>query len=81
MKIRDRLCEWYEQVKVSEIEDFTPVIKMIKKHEALILNYFLSGHTNANAERLNGKVQRFVSANYGTRDKDFTLYRIANYFS
>ena len=80
-KIRDRLWEWYQQVKVSEIEDFTSVIKMIRKHEDLILNYFQRGHTNANAERLNGKIQRFVSANYGTRDKNFSLYRIANYFS
>jgi len=80
-KIRNSLWEWYDKVKVSEIEDFNPVMKMLQKHEDLILNYFQHGHTNASAERLNGKIQRFVSANYGTRDKDFALYRIANYFS
>jgi hypothetical protein len=30
---------------------------------------------------INGKIQRFVSANYGTRNKTFSLCRIANYFS
>jgi hypothetical protein len=79
--IRDNLRKWYNEVKDSEIEEFIPIVKMIRKHEDEILNYFLSGHTNANAERLNGKIQRFVSANYGMRDKDFSLYRIANYFS
>jgi len=54
---------------------------MLRKHEDLILNYFQHGHTSANAERLNGKIQHFVSANYGIRDKNFSLYRIANYFS
>jgi transposase len=80
-KKKNKLYAWYSEVKESEIKEFNSVIKMIRKHEDQILNYFLSGHTNANAERLNGKIQRFVSANYGTRDKDFSLYRIAGYFS
>ena len=79
--IRNNLWNWCEKVKVSEIEEFRSVVKMIKKHEDEILNYFLSGHTNAAAERLNGKIQRFVSANYGTRNKDFSLYRISMYFA
>jgi transposase len=54
---------------------------MIKKHEYEILNFFCCGHTNAKAERLNGKIQRFVSNNYGMKDKDFFLYRTAGYFS
>jgi hypothetical protein len=37
--------------------------------------------TNAKAERLNGKINRFISNNYGIKDKDFAMYRIANYFS
>ena len=54
---------------------------MIRKHEDEIINFFRCGMTNANAERLNGKIQRFVSNNYGIKDKDFILYRMANYFS
>jgi transposase len=80
-QIRNKLWEWYAEVKDSQIEAFTQVVKMIRKHENEIINYFLNGHTNAGAERLNGKIQRFVSANYGFRDKDFSLYRIRGYFS
>jgi len=80
-QIKNKLYNWYSEVKESEIKEFFSVAKMIRKHEDEIINYFLNGHTNANAERLNGKIQRFVSANYGTRDKDFALYRIAGYFS
>jgi transposase len=80
-EVKNKLWQWYFEVKESEIEEFIQSVKMIRKHEDEILNYFLFGHTNANAERLNGKIQRFVSANYGTRDKDFALYRIAGYFS
>ena len=54
---------------------------MIKKHENEIMNYFKNPQTNARAERLNGKIERFLSNNYETRDLDFTLYRIKGYFS
>jgi hypothetical protein len=32
-------------------------------------------------ENFNGKLQRFITANYGIKDKDFFLYRVAGYFS
>jgi hypothetical protein len=54
---------------------------MIRKYETGIINFFRNGLTNAKAENLNGKMQRFVSNNYGIKDKDFFLYRTANYFS
>ncbi|MDR1552011.1 MAG: transposase [Prevotellaceae bacterium] len=54
---------------------------MLRKHEAEIINFFRHGLINAKAERLNGKMQRFYSANYGTNNKDFFLYQIAGYFS
>ena len=44
-------------------------------------NYLLTGKTNAAAENMNSKLQRFITANYGTRDLDFFLFRIAKYFS
>ena len=42
---------------------------------------FKNKMTNAKTERLNGKIQRFFSANYGLKYKDFFLYRTAMYFS
>ena len=54
---------------------------MIEKHEENIINYFVETKTSAKAERLNGKIQRFITNNYGTRDLDFSMYRIKGYFS
>jgi len=78
-EITKSLYRWYEQAQ--ELKEFESVIKMIRKHEEEIINFFRHGMTTAKAERLNGKIQRFVSNNYGVKDKDFILYRIANYFS
>ena len=78
-EITKDLYQWYDQAK--HIKEFGSVIKMIRKHEDEIINFFHHGMTNAKAERLNGKIQRFVSNNYGIKDKDFSLYRIAGYFS
>ena len=75
------LYKWYHCIKNADIKEFVPVARMIRKHEYEILNFFSGGHTKAKAERLNGKIQRFISANFGVRDKDFSIYRIAGYFS
>jgi transposase len=79
--IKNDLYKWYGQVNQAGLEEMKSVVKMIRKHQYQILNYFHNGHTNAKAETLNSKIQRFVAANYGYRDKDFALYRIAGYFS
>jgi len=78
-QITNDLYKWYEQAK--QLKAFENVIKMIRKHEDEIINFFQNGITNARAERLNGKIQRFVTNNYGVKSKDFILYRIAGYFS
>lgn len=81
MQIEQRLDQWLEDVGICGIKAFQAVCKMINKHEKNILNYFSKAHTNAMAERINGKIKRFIANNYGIRDKDFALYRIAGYFS
>lgn len=75
------LQEWYKKLELSELKEFVAVIRMLKKHENEILNYFESGQTSARAERTNGKINRFISNSHGMKDKDFALYRIAKYFS
>lgn len=79
--IVNELYNWYLTVKQSELNEFKSVVKMIRKHENEIVNFFTCQQTNAKAERLNGKINRFISNNYGIKDKDFALYRIAKYFS
>jgi transposase len=80
-RIVQELHEWHLEAKQSEFDEFKSVVKMIRKHENGIINFFVYRQPNAKAERLNGKINRFISNNYGIKDKDFALYRIANYFS
>ena len=81
LKINQELNIWIEKLETSNIKQFDQCSKMIQKHENEIMNYFKNPQTNAKAERLNGKIERFLSNNYGTRDLDFTLYRIKGYFA
>ena len=78
-QITKELYAWYQMA--SELKEFDSVVKMINKHEDEIINFFKHGMSNARAECLNGKIERFVSSSYGIKDKDFILYRIAGYFS
>lgn len=74
-QIERQLIHWYdcaEQAKLPEIEN---LIRLIGSHEQIIMNYFIAGKTNAKAEAMNNKIQRFITANYGLRDKDFFLYK------
>lgn len=75
------LFEWYDKAESSGLKQFESVVKMLQKHEDEIINYFDKGHTTAKAENMNGKIQRFISNNYGVKDKDFKLYQINKYFS
>jgi len=79
--IVQELQEWYLETNKSGLNEFKSVVKMIRKHEYEIINFFECQQTNAKAERLNGKINRFISNNYGIKDKEFAMYRIANYFS
>lgn len=54
---------------------------MIEKHHDDIINYFKEGQTNAKAENMNSKIQRFLANNFGIKDRDFFLYRVQGYFS
>jgi transposase len=75
------LLQWYKKVEKYGLKQFNSVVKMIKKHENYIINYFYDCHTNANAEQLNQKIQLFIYNNFGIKNKTFFMFRIAKYFS
>lgn len=79
--IERELYNWCDEVNQSKITAFRGVRKMIEKHQDDIINYFKEGQTNAKAENMNGKIQRFLANNFGLKDRDFFLYRVAGYFS
>ncbi|MDR2774544.1 MAG: transposase [Tannerella sp.] len=65
------------------MREFKSVIKMLRKHETLRLSITSdTDTTNAKTERLNGKIQRFVTQNYGLKENYSSIvYRTAGYFS
>ncbi len=81
LKIENELDHWLTKARQSKIKAFKFIVKMLEKHRDDILRYFLKGQTNAKAENLNSKIQRFITNSYGTRDKDFFFYRTQIYFT
>lgn len=81
MYLEKMLGEWLVKVENCGIKQFKFIRKMVEKHENEIINYFEATHTNAKAENLNAKIQRFIIGNYGLRNKDFFYYRLQVYFS
>jgi transposase len=76
-----RWNEWFFQVDDDNVSEITSFAASVESNEEKIRNYLLTGKTNAAAENMNSKLQRFITANYGTRDIEFFLFRIAKYFS
>lgn len=79
--VNKRWNEWFFQVDDDNVSEITSFAASVERHEEKIRNYLLTGKTNAAAENMNSKLQRFITANYGYRDCDFFLFRIAKYFS
>jgi len=75
------LYNWCDEVNQSKIAAIRAVRKMIEKRQDNIINYFKEGQTNATAENMNVKIQRFLANNFGIKDRDFFLYWVAGYFS
>lgn len=79
-QIEQQLIHWYDCAERAKLPEVENLIRIIGSNEEKIMNYFKTGKTNAKAEAMNSKIQRFIAANYGVRDKDFFLYRLARYF-
>jgi len=57
-KITKELYKWY--ARAAQLKEFKAVIKMIRKHEDPILNFFQHGITNAKAEPIERKNSTFL---------------------
>lgn len=75
------LHDWYERVEDEAIEEILNFKSLVERNQQYITNYFINGHTNAIAGNINGKINRFISSNQGTRHRDFFFFRLNNYFS
>ena len=79
--IDNELHRWLQKVKETKIKAFQPIVKMFNTHYQDIIRYFEKGLTNAKAENLNGHIQRLITTNFGTRDRNFFFYRLKIYYS
>ena len=75
------LIKWYKKVKHAEIKEMTTFAYTVKRHEPEILAYFYTNATNACAESLNAKIQRFLISSFGIKNRDFFHFRIKKHFS
>ena len=81
LHMSSKLNNWYENVEKADISEMLNFQTMVETNEEYIMNYFIDGETNALAEGLNSKIQRFITPNNGTRDKDFFFFRLDNYYA
>lgn len=79
--IKKDLNKWFDRVVKEDIDEMMNFKSMVERNKRVILNYFIFGATNAIAENINSRIQRFIMINQGTRDREFFYFRIANYFS
>jgi transposase len=80
-QITNGLNQWFKKVDESEVEEILNFKHTIERNLLSVLNYFRFGVTNAMAENINSRIQRFIMINQGTRHREFFYFRVANYFS
>lgn len=76
-----QLQEWYRLVEQYDISEMLNFKSLVERNETIIKRYFEKGHTNAIAENINGRINRFIMINQGTRDREFFYFRLNNYFA
>lgn len=72
---------WMVKLENSKLKEFKIIRKMFDKHSEDINRFFENGASNAKAENLNARIQRFLSNNFGAKDRDFFFYRTQIYFA
>lgn len=80
-KIPRKLSDWRIKTEETNISELLNFCSTVHRHTPEIVAYFSDGHTNAFAESLNAKIQRFLINNYGIRNRDFFHFRIMKFLS
>jgi len=75
------LSRWYAKIDKSDIPEIKTFANTVKSNHGSILEYFYEVHTNAFAESLNAKIQRFIHSNFGIHNRHFFRFRLAKIFS
>ncbi|MDR2146215.1 MAG: transposase [Tannerella sp.] len=80
-ELKNELRQWMRKVEQDDIDEMLNFMSIVERNLLEILNYFRFGATNAIAENINSKIQRFITCNQGTRDREFFYFRCKKYFS
>lgn len=78
---KQELYNWIAKVENDDVNEMLNFKSLVERNLLPILNYFRFGMTNALAENINSKIQRFIMINQGTREREFFYFRLAKYFS
>ena len=79
--LKAELQLWCKNVEIDDIDEMLNFKSLVERNLLPILNYFRFGATNAVAENINSRIQRFIMINQGTRDREFFYFRLSKYFS
>jgi transposase len=81
IEIKEQLDKWKKQVELDDVDEMLNFKSLVERNQDYILNYLRFGATNAIAENINSQIQRFITINQGTRDREFFYFRIRKYFT
>ena len=79
--INQNLDVWMDKVTKTDITEIMNFKSLVERNRGCILNYFLTGATNAIAEANNNIIQTFLHSNRGVRNLDFFYFRITQFLS
>ena len=79
--LKEKLSDWMKKVERDDVDEMLNFKSLIERNLMPVLNYFRFGATNAIAENINSRIQRFISINQGVRDREFFYFRMKKYFS
>ena len=80
-KAKKKLDNWIRDKQTINISEMKNFVFSVERHLPEILAYSQTLQTNAFAESLNAKIQRFVSASFGFNDRNLFHFRIKSFFS
>ena len=80
-RVPKKFYDWGNETVETNIPELINFVSTVKRHIPEIIAYFEDGHTNAFAESINAKIQRFIISNYGIRERDFFHFRLLKFLS
>jgi len=79
--INHNLDQWMIEVNKADITEIQNFKSLVERNRGCIVNYFITGATNAIAESNNNIIQTFMRANRGARNLDFFYFRLSQFLS